>query len=185
MSFAKRFSCYIRGCTEDFVWPFVSRKKYEKLEERFSDSTDRHCEKYKKLEVEHTRQIEDNVRLSTMYQKKIENIEKENNEKWQPLLQQLIKISARRTPDYSYILSTAFDSSLVDCVASYNSNYYWDYFCDQVSYELKRQLATLNFSGLHKMAIESEEKKYRLASYERSFPGARLDPGVALNRFEG
>ncbi len=143
------------------MWPFSIIKEKDETIHQYKLLVQEQKDFIKNL----TSELEKETKLSSSFQKKIKNIEEENRARWQPLLAQLMKLSAAKNPSNGYKLSIIFDDISINAVASYNSNLYWDYFCEQVSYGLKRQLATLNFSGLYKMAEEAEAKKYRLAQY--------------------
>lgn len=118
-----------------FVWPWVSRKT---MEAKVASELDR------------IRGIEAKRRAS---------MQEAWDAQWSPLLKQAMSLSATRKMDFaSFVLHIALDRGLMEMAAMHNDQKVWEYIGDQASYEFRRQIATLNFSGLHRLASENERR---------------------------
>ncbi len=82
--------------------------------------------------------------------------------KWKPLLDKMVSLSATRRPDYgSFILHVELDRSMLEQAAGFNDPTIWRYISEMTGHNVERQLATLNFAGLHRLADELEDRNHR------------------------
>lgn len=88
-----------------------------------------------------------------------EHLKEEWQKKWEPLLKDAIRIRAERKYELdTYILHIGIDRYMIEMVSMRNDAADWEYMADMLAHELRRQMATLNFSGLHKLAKENERR---------------------------
>lgn len=105
-------------------------------------------------------------------------LEKERQEfrtKWQPLMLNIASVSARRIePGYSssFAITVTLNREVMEHVASVNDQRHWDYIAEELAYSFRRQIATLNFAGLHRLAEETEQRmRYgTLQGFQPPFP---------------
>lgn len=99
--------------------------------------------------------------------------EKEDWEKkWSPLLAKMLKIEVRRDESCrNFMIQVAMDRTMMEHAACYNDPSYWRYMAKMCGVDLERQLATMNYSGLHRLAEQAEDAKYRTRMIMPSFPG--------------
>jgi hypothetical protein len=130
-----------------FKWPWVSRKMMDA--ELASQS--RHIRNYERAERE---------RLEADWEKQ-----------WQPLLKKAIALSASQNPARGdFAVHVGLDRGMMEMAASHNDPKVWEYISEQLSYEFRRQIATLNFAGLHRLARETEYG--RAATFSRPISNA-------------
>lgn len=119
-------------------WPWVSRKT---MENKVASELDR---------------------IRVVEAKRRASMQTDWDNQWKPLLTKAIALSATRKPDMSsFVLHVNVDRGLLEMAAMHNDSKIWKYISDQTSYEFKRQIATLNFVGLHRLAHETEERYSR------------------------
>ena len=115
--------------------PFVSRERYE-------------------TEISRERQY-----LNSAHDKEIDRLKKDWEERWEPLLNRMMSIRARRDEiGGGFVVSVNLEREAMEQCAMYNDNRYWEYLAEMMSVHFRRQLATMNFSGLHKLADETDRK---------------------------
>src|ERR1039458_10337327 len=77
--------------------------------------------------------------------------------KWEPLMEKMTQITVKHNPNYTtYQLQVGFDRDMLDVGAGYNDPNVWEYITDELAYNFKRLLGTINFAGLHRLALENE-----------------------------
>ena len=88
-----------------------------------------------------------------------DRLEEEWQRQWQPLLQKAMSLKATRNQTSGdFILHVGIARDMLEMAAMHNDPKVWDYISDRLAYEFKRQISTLNFSGLHRMAVEAEHR---------------------------
>jgi hypothetical protein len=118
-----------------FKWPWVSRKTMDA--ELASQS--RHIRNYERGERE--------------------RLEADWDAKWAPLLKKAIGLSATHKPDLrSFMVHVEVDRDMLEMAASHNDPKVWEYMSERLGYEFRRQIATLNFTGLHRLARETDDR---------------------------
>lgn len=119
------------------LWPFVTRKKYQELEDR-------------------------RVAGVNSYMKEILDMKKDWDEKWQPLLDKCKSLNVRVDETMrNYAITVKLSEDMVNAVAGYNNRDYWRFVANRLAQDFEMQLARLNFAGLHKLALDSEYETMR------------------------
>lgn len=115
-----------------FKWPLVTRRTYDALEER-------------------------RVAGVTSYMKEINQMKRDWDEKWQPLLDKCKSLNVRVDDTLrSYAIVVKLSEDMVNHVAGYNNQDYWRFVANRLAQDFEMQLARLNFTGLHKLALDNE-----------------------------
>lgn len=134
-----------------FEWPWTSKKQARQ-------ETDRRVASYRGIAEREMEKLVDDMR-----------------QKWEPLLHKAMSLKATRNQTSGdFMLHIGIARDMLEMAAMHNDPKVWDYISDQLAYEFKRQISTLNFAGLHRMAAEAE---YR-------YPPRRAPSGFARNAFE-
>jgi hypothetical protein len=102
--------------------------------------------------------------LHKYYKTEAEKQRQEWENKWQPLLEKCMSLNARLDNDGSYYIQIKLERDTLNMVASHNDNGYWRYVAQMLAHQFEAQLARLNFSGLHKLAMDTEYDSRRLSS---------------------
>lgn len=130
-----------------FKWPLVWRKK---ADAQYGAAI--------------RRAIDDEQR----YRREAEAKEKEWREKWSPILDKMAALSASRHGPHGFIVHVELDRFMMEQAASYNDPSIWRYVAELIGHKVERQLTTINFAGLHRLADELENRRFRpMASYNR------------------
>lgn len=97
--------------------------------------------------------------LNDAHEHEIARLNKEWEKKWEPLLARMMTIRARRD-DISggFVVSVNLEREAMENCATFNDSSYWQYVAKMLSVYFERQLATMNFAGLHKLALETDRK---------------------------
>jgi len=121
--------------------PFVSRERYE-------------------TEISRERQY-----LNSAHEREVERLKKDWEEKWEPVLDRMMSIRVRRDDTRGdFVVSVNLEHEAMEQAASYNDPAYWNYIAKMLSVHFERQLATMNFAGLHRLANETDSKIMGLKS---------------------
>ena len=92
-------------------------------------------------------------------------------EQWKPLLAKAMSLGAtRRDHSGDFMLHVGVARDMLEMAAMHNDPKVWEYISDQLAYEFKRQISTLNFAGLHRMAAEAEYRNPPRAPARASDP---------------
>lgn len=90
-------------------------------------------------------------------EREMEKLVEEMRSKWQPLLQKAMSLKATRNQTSGdFMLHVGVARDMLEMAAMHNDPKVWEYISDQLAYEFKRQISTLNFAGLHRLASETE-----------------------------
>ena len=125
-------------------WPWLSKKRAQQEADRRVAST------------------------RSIAEREMEKLVDEWRGKWQPLLHKAMSLKATRNETSgNFMLHVGLARDMLEMAAMHNDPKVWDYISDQLAYEFKRQISTLNFAGLHRLASENE---YR---YPRAYDDPR------------
>lgn len=88
--------------------------------------------------------------------------EKEWEDKWMPFMQKMIKLGIRPNESFNvFQVQISLDRQAMELAAQLNDKAYWQYLAKMAAVHLERELATMNFSGLYKMASDYEDRRHR------------------------
>jgi hypothetical protein len=109
---------------------------------------------------QHNKELDRAYRNSQLVlEAEVKKLQEEYHERWEPLLQKAIQLKPRLNAQRdSFVLHIGIDRYMVEMVASHNDEHVWEYFVEEVAVHLKRQLLSLNFSGLYRLARETEHR---------------------------
>lgn len=120
------------------MWPLVLRKTYRAEQDRHR-------------------------KAAALQEKAYEKARDEFKAKWQPLMLRMMDITANKNTTLDrFVVHVELDRNMMECAARLGDKRYWEYVAKMASVHFERELATMNFAGLYKLAIEYEERMYRL-----------------------
>lgn len=118
-----------------FKWPLVLRKT---MDAKVASELDR------------IREVEAKRRAS---------MQRDWDAQWAPLLKKAIALTASRSLERGdFAIHVGVDRDMMEMGAMHNDASVWEYLSERLSYEFKRQISTLNFAGLHRLASETERR---------------------------
>jgi len=116
-------------------------------------------------------------RLMDTAEREMNKLVSEWRKKWEPLLREAIALRAQYQLDLgTFALTVMVDRNLMEMAAMHNDDKVWEYVTEQLSWEIRRQISTLNFSGLGKLAAENERR------YPSVWDGPGLPDAVVAQR---
>lgn len=115
-------------------------------------------------------------------ERELADYRQEVSKKWEPLLRRLMSLTVRRGYDNEFVLNVALARPMMEEIAGYNDQRIWSYISEMVADDLRRQLATLNFSGLHRLAAETERRIHQII--EQRYPLRTFDGPVSTDGLE-
>lgn len=82
-----------------------------------------------------------------------------------PILRRMIDMSAERNYKDDFMLHFALDRTMLETACG-NDPTLWRYIAEMTGRHIERELATMNFAGLHRLAAEYERRDRRRAVYQ-------------------
>lgn len=115
-----------------------------------------------KADAQHAEAVQRAINDERRYKREAADKENEWREKWKPVLDKMVKLSATRRDQLgSFILHTELDRYLLEQAATYNDPAIWRYLAGMIGHQVEREISTINFAGLHRLADELEERHRR------------------------